>query len=211
MDTFAGIPAAAFRFYSELENNNNRGWWLEHKQTYDAAVKEPLSLLLAELEPAFGPAKLFRPNRDIRFSQDKSPYKTAQGAFASVAEGVGFYLQLSADGVLLGGGCHTQTPVQLARFRSAVDAPSSGGELQAIVQDVEAAGFAVEGERLKTVPRGFDKDHPRAQLLRQKSLTAGVDLGQPGWLSTPGASGEVAKRWEQLRPLVDWIGRYAPP
>lgn len=211
MDTFEGIPEAAFRFYAELEHNNNRDWWLEHKPTYDSAVKEPLTLLLAELEPAFGDARLFRPNRDIRFSLDKSPYKTAQGAFASIAEGTGFYLQLSADGVLIGGGCHTHTPAQVARFRSAVDAPSSGEVLQAIVHDVEAAGFAVEGERLKTVPRGFDKDHPRAELLKHKSLTAGANLGQPGWLAGPGAAAEVARRWEQLRPLVEWIGRYAPP
>lgn len=211
MTPFEGIPDAAFRFYSDLEQNNNREWWLEHKAIYDAAVKEPLSQLLAELEPSFGAAKLFRPNRDIRFSLDKSPYKTAQGAFASTAEGVGYYLQVSADGLLIGGGCHTHTPAQLARFRSAVDAESSGQELQEIVDAVGAAGFEVEGESLKTVPRGFDKEHPRAELLKHKSLTAGMDLGQPGWLSGPEAIDEVAGRWNELRPLVEWIGRYAAP
>ncbi|MGY2745318.1 DUF2461 domain-containing protein [Arthrobacter sp. UYCu723] len=207
MTPFEGIPDAAFRFYADLEHNNNRDWWLTHKAIYDAAVKGPLTVLLAELEPAFGEAKLFRPNRDIRFSLDKSPYKTAQGGFASTAEGVGFYIQLSADGLLIGGGCHTHTPAQLARFRNAVDAEASGG----VLQGVESAGFAVEGESLKTVPRGFDKDHPRAELLKHKSLTAGVNVGQPGWLSTPDAAHEVARRWEELRPLVEWIGRYAAP
>lgn len=216
MDTFEGIPFegipdAAFRFYADLEHNNNRDWWLEHKATYDSAVKGPLTLLLAELQPSFGPAKLFRPNRDIRFSLDKSPYKTAQGGFASTDEGVGFYIQLSADGLLIGGGCHTHTPAQLARFRSAVDAPASGEALQAIVDAIEAAGFAVEGDSLKTVPRGFDKDHPRAELLKHKSLTAAINVGQPGWLATPRAPAEVARRWEELRPLVDWIGRHAAP
>jgi uncharacterized protein (TIGR02453 family) len=211
MAPFAGIPDTAFRFYSELEQNNNREWWLEHKATYDSTVKEPLTLLLAELEPAFGAAKLFRPNRDVRFSLDKSPYKTAQGAFASTAEGVGYYVQLSADGLLIGGGCHTHSPTQLARLRGAVDAESSGQELQRIVEAIGSAGFAVEGERLKTVPRGFDKDHPRAELLKHKSLTAGMNVGQPGWLATPKATDEVARRWEELRPLVDWISRYAAP
>lgn len=211
MTAFAGIPDDAFRFYSELEQNNNRDWWLEHKPVYDAAVKEPMTGLLAELEPRFGPAKLFRPNRDIRFSPDKSPYKTAQGAFAALAEGVGFYIQLSADGLLIGGGCHTHTPAQLARFRGAVDDPASGKALQEIVDKVQAAGFAVEGESLKTVPRGFEKDHPRAELLKHKSLTAGVNVGQPGWLAGPGAVEEVARRWEDLRPLVEWVGRYAAP
>lgn len=211
MTAFTGIPAEAFRFYADLEQNNNRDWWLEHKPVYDAAVKEPLTLLLAELEPRFGPAKLFRPNRDVRFSPDKSPYKTAQGAFASVDKGVGFYIQLSADGLLIGGGCHTQSPAQLARFRGAVDAPASGETLAEIVDKVGAAGFAVEGERLKTVPRGFEKDHPRAELLKYKSLTAGVNVGQPGWSAGPGAVEEVATLWEALRPLVEWEGRYAAP
>ena len=211
MTPFAGIPDAAFDFYRELGHNNNRGWWLAHKATYDSAVKEPLTGLLAELEPEFGAAKLFRPNRDIRFSLDKSPYKTAQGAVATVAEGMGFYIQLDAGGLLIGGGYHTHTPAQLARFRGAVDAPSSGEVLQQIVAQVRAVGFTVEGETLKTVPRGFDKDHARAELLKHKSLAAGTHVGRPAWLSTPDAAGEVAGRWEQLRPLVEWIGRYAAP
>ena len=211
MTAFSGIPDDAFRFYADLEQNNNRDWWLEHKPVYDAAVKGPLTELLAELEPRFGPAKLFRPNRDVRFSPDKSPYKTAQGAFAALDEGVGFYIQLSADGLLIGGGCHTHTPAQLTRFRGAVDDPASGEALQEIVRKVEAAGFAVEGERLKTVPRGFEKDHPRAELLKYKSLSAGIELGQPEWLDSPAAAQEIAGLWDQLRPLVEWVGRHAAP
>ncbi|AFR30090.1 MULTISPECIES: DUF2461 domain-containing protein [Micrococcaceae] len=211
MSTFEGIPTAAFRFYAELEDNNNREWWLEHKTTYDAEVKEPLAALLSELEPQFGPAKIFRPNRDIRFSQDKSPYKTAQGAFAASQEGVGYYLQISADGLLIGGGYHSHTPAQLARFRAAVDAPDSGLELQKIVEAVAAEGFAIEGEKLKTVPRGFDQDHPRAELLKHKSLSAGVEVGQPDWLSTPAAKDRIAARWEVLRPLVGWVSDHAAP
>jgi len=211
MDTFAGIPPEAFRFYEELEDNNNREWWREHKSTYDSAVREPLELLLAGLEPEFGPAKLFRPYRDVRFSQDKSPYKTAQGAFATRQEGVGFYLQVSADGLLVGGGYHSPTPAQLARFRAAADASASGAGLQDIVDSLAGAGFAIEGEKLKTVPRGFGKDHPRAELLKHKSLSAGVELGQPGWASTAAASEEIARRWRELRPLVEWVGRYATP
>ncbi|BCW11739.1 TIGR02453 family protein [Arthrobacter sp. NtRootA4] len=211
MNTFEGIQTAAFRFYEDLEENNNREWWLEHKATYDAEVREPLTALLAELEPRFGPAKIFRPNRDIRFSQDKSPYKTAQGAFAATREGVGYYVQISADGLLIGGGYHSHTPAQLARYRAAVDAPESGLALQQITDAVSAAGFAIEGEKLKTVPRGFDKDHPRAELLKHKSLSAGVEVGQPAWLSTAAAKDEIASRWETLRPLVEWVSEYAAP
>ena len=155
MTTFQGIPAGAFGFYEELQDNNNRQWWQEHKAGYQSLVKQPLASLLAELEPRFGPAKLFRPNRDIRFSEDKSPYKTAQGAGASVQEGVGYYLQISADGLLVGGGCHSHTPAQLARYRNSVDASGTGEALRHIVEAVAAAGFSVEGETLKTVPRGY--------------------------------------------------------
>ncbi|MGN6442917.1 MAG: DUF2461 domain-containing protein [Arthrobacter sp.] len=211
MDTFAGIPPEAFRFYAELEENNNREWWLGHKDVYDAAVKEPLGALLAGLEPEFGPARLFRPYRDVRFSQDKSPYKTAQGAFATRQEGVGYYLQVSADGLLVGGGYRSHTPAQLARFRAAADASGSGTALQEIVDAIAAAGFRIEGEKLKTIPRGFDRDHPRAELLKHKTLYTGVDLGQPEWTATEAAAEEIAGRWRQLRPLVEWVGRYAAP
>ncbi|MHC6592277.1 DUF2461 domain-containing protein [Arthrobacter sp. C152] len=211
MNTFAGIPPEAFRFYAELEENNNRDWWLGHRDTYDAAVKQPLTELLEGLEPEFGPAKLFRPYRDVRFSPDKSPYKTAQGAFAARQEGVGFYLQINADGLLIGGGYHSHTPAQLARFRAAADASASGAALQEIVDAVAGAGFTIEGERLKTVPRGFAADHPRAELLKHKSLSAGVEVGQPEWVSTPAVRDEVAARWRQLRALVEWVGRYAAP
>lgn len=211
MTTFQGIPAGAFEFYAELEHNNNREWWLEHKESYNSLVRDPVTALLAELEPRFGPGKVFRPNRDIRFSQDKSPYKTAQGAFASAQEGVGYYLQVSADGLLVGGGYHSHSPAQLVRFRNSVDASGTGESLQHIVDRVAAAGFAVEGEKLKTVPRGYNKDHPRAELLKHKSLSAGLELGQPGWVETSDAVREISALWEQLRPLVDWVGRHAAP
>ncbi|MBT2536954.1 DUF2461 domain-containing protein [Arthrobacter sp. ISL-69] len=211
MNTFDGIPAGASGFYADLEQNNNRDWWLEHKARYETLVREPLAALLAELEPRFGPAKIFRPNRDIRFSQDKSPYKTAQGAVASFQEGVGYYVQLSADGLLVAAGCHSISPAQLARFRNSVDATGTGESLEKIVHRLTHAGFTVEGERLKTVPRGFPREHPRAELLKYKSLSAGRELGEPGWLSTPGAAEEVGGLWEQLRPLVEWMGRHASP
>src|SRR5215217_7306574 len=211
MTTFQGIPAGAFEFYQELQENNTREWWQENKDRYQTLVREPFIALLAELEPRFGPGKIFRPNRDIRFSQDKSPYKTAQGAFASIQEGVGYYLQISAEGLLVGGGYHSHTPAQLARYRNSVDASGTGESLRHIVEAVGAAGFLVEGEKLKTVPRGYPQDHPRAELLKHKSLSAATDLGQPDWLATPAAVQEIAALWDELRPLVDWVGRHAAP
>lgn len=92
-----------------------------------------------------------------------------------------------------------------------MDAPASGSELERIVDALAASGFSIEGETLKTVPRGFDKDHSRAELLKHKSLSAALDLGQPAWLSTPGAVQEITARWRDLQPLVEWVGEHAAP
>lgn len=211
MTTFQGMTPGAFAFYEELQDNNTREWWQEHKNQYQSLVRAPLASLLAELEPRFGPAKLFRANRDVRFSEDRSPYKTAQGAVASVQEGVGYYLQVSAAGLLVGGGYHSHTPAQLARYRNSVDASGTGEALRHIVEAVADAGFAVDGEKLKTVPRGYAREHPRAELLKHKTLSASINLGRPDWLATPAAVKDVAELWEDLRPLVDWVSRHAAP
>ncbi|MEE2523936.1 DUF2461 domain-containing protein [Pseudarthrobacter sp. J75] len=211
MTTFQGIPAGAFEFYSELEQNNNRQWWQEHEEDYRALVREPLAALLAGLEPRFGPGKIFRPYRDMRFARDGVPLKNAQGAFASVQEGVGYYIQISADGLLVGGGYHSNSPAQLARFRNSVDASGTGEALQRVVDSLGSGGFALEGERLKTIPRGYPREHPRAELLKHKTLSARVELDRPEWLGTSAAMGKVGELWEQLRPLVEWVGRHAAP
>lgn len=211
MTTFQGIPAAAFGFYVALEQNNNRQWWDANKDSYREFVREPLELLLAELGPRFGPGKIFRPYRDMRFSPGSSLYKTAQGAFASTQEGVGYYLHLDADGLRVGGGCHSHSPAQLLRYRNSVDASGTGRALEQAVDGVLAAGFTLDGRKLKTVPRGFSPDHPRAGLLQHKWLAANLAIGRPEWASTPGAAGNISDLWDGLRPLVDWIGRHAAP
>ncbi len=124
---------------------------------------------------------------------------------------MGYYLQISADGLLVGGGYHSHSPAQLVRYRHSVDAGSAGEQLQRIVDAIAAAGFEVEGEKLASGPRGFSKDHPRAGLLKHKSLSASVLLGEPDWLGSPEAGSQIAALREQLRPLVDWVSRHAAP
>ena len=177
---------------------------------YQESVKEPLTALLAQLEPQFGPSKIFRPNRDIRFSQDKSPYKTAQGAFASFQEGVGYYVQLSADGLLIGGGYHSHSPAQLARYRNSVDATGTGEQLQHIVDAIAAAGFAIEGENAQNRAAGFPAGPSRARSCSNTSRSPPASLwAQPDWLSSPDAEAEIARLWDKLRPLVGlgWAAR----
>ena len=205
--TFSGIPIAALDFYEDLAADNSKAFWTAHKEVYDAKVREPIVALLAELEEEFGSAKIFRPYRDVRFSKDKTPYKTAQGAFVGVTPGLGYYVQIDAAGLYLGGGYHHSSPEHVSRFRTAVDDEIRGGELEKILAGLTAAKFEIGGERLKTVPRGYPADHPRIDLLRHKSLTAGKALGAPKWLETKRTVTEVRKSWQAVRPLVEWLDR----
>ena len=211
MATFSGFPAAAVSFYADLERDNTREFWAAHKETYEAAVREPMSLLLAELAPEFGPGKVFRPYRDLRFSRDKSPYKTHQGAFVEVVPGTGFYVHLDADGLMIGGGFHAHTPPQVERFRSAVDVGASGNQLVHLVDDLTAAGFELGGDRLKTRPRGYPADHPRIELLRHRSLTVHLGYGRTPWLSDPDVVEHVRAGWRTVRPLNDWLVEHVGP
>ena len=202
---FTGIPVAALDFYEDLAADNSKTWWTAHKHIYDTAVREPITALAAELEAEFGTAKVFRPYRDVRFAKDKTPYKTAQGAFVAVAPNTGYYLQIDASGLFLAGGCYHGSGEQIARFRAAVDRSDRGTELTKILAEVTAAGFEIGGERLKTTPRGYPADHPRIELLRHKSLTAGNNVGCPDWLETPRALDEVRSAWRALTPLIEWL------
>jgi uncharacterized protein (TIGR02453 family) len=208
MGTFTGFPAAGPAFYADLEENNTKEWWSEHRDVYERAVRAPMAALLDGLSAEFGAGKVFRPNRDVRFSRDKSPYKTAQGGFVQTAEGTGYYVHLDADGLAVGAGCHTAAPAQVTRFREAVDAPGDGATLEAILESLRRAGYAIEGERLKTAPRGYATDHPRAELLRHKTLTAGRPFGTPAWLGSADALEHIRASWSELRPLVEWLTRH---
>jgi uncharacterized protein (TIGR02453 family) len=211
MAGFGGFSKRAVRFYAELAADNSREFWTEHKAVYEDEVRDPMRALVAELEPDFGSCSLFRPNRDIRFSKDKSPYKTYQAAFAGISPGIGYYVHLDARGLLAGGGFHAHSPAQVDRYREAVDNESTGGDLSEIVAALRKNGFAVEGEQLKTKPRGYAADHPRIHLLRYKSLMASKRFGTPAWLGTPKALDEVRNAWQQVTPLSEWISANIGP
>ncbi|MCK6211692.1 DUF2461 domain-containing protein [Georgenia sp. EYE_87] len=210
MADFTGFSLWGPRFYAELEHHNTREFWAANKDRWEREVRDPMRALVAALEPEFGPATIFRPHRDVRFSPDKSPYKTHQGAIAGSAPGLGYYVGLDADGLIVGGGFRTHSPAQTDRFRRAVDS-DAGAELAGIVAALVAAGFSVEGAALKTHPRGYPADHPRVELLRRKELMAVTNVGTPPWLATPAALDEVRRRWRQLRPLATWaVSRVGP-
>src|SRR5437899_11933857 len=122
MSKFAGFPLAGLDFYEDLEADNSKAFWTAHKDVYDSAVREPMVALIAELEDDFGPGKIFRPYRDVRFSKDKVPYKNHQGAVVRPAPGAGWYVQIGAPGLFVAAGIYAASPDQLARLRTTIDA-----------------------------------------------------------------------------------------
>ena len=205
MSPFEGIPLAAVDFFAELELNNNREWWAAHRAVHDEAVKAPIAALAAHLEEEFGPVKIYRPHRDVRFSADKTPYKDHQGLLVQTGTATGWYVQVSSRGLMTAGGWYVGTPEQVERFRAAVDDDRTGRELQAVVERLEADDFVVGGELLKTRPRGFSPDHPRLGLLRHKSLTAAREYGVPDWLESAEVRERIRLDWRSLRPLLNWL------
>jgi uncharacterized protein (TIGR02453 family) len=203
--SFPGFPDEGLVFYEGLEADNSKTYWTQHKAAYDTAVRAPLQALVDELAPEFGPAKIFRPYRDVRFSHDKTPYKTHQGAFVAAGPACGWYVEISARGVRTGGGFYDASGSDLARVRQSIDHQTTGRQLQRILAKLEKAGYEVGGDRLKTSPRGYDVSHPRIDLLRHKSITVGRSYGFDPLIHTPALVDAVRKDWRALRPLVEWV------
>ncbi|HTL24201.1 MAG TPA: DUF2461 domain-containing protein [Mycobacteriales bacterium] len=199
---FTGIPIAALDFYEDLEADNSKAFWTAHKPVYDEAVRAPLEALGAALAEEFGAPKVFRPYRDVRFAKDKTPYKTNQGVYFADSSR---YLHITAAGLFVAGGYWDTSSPQVARLREAVADDVSGPRLEQAIAAVTKAGFEIGGDRLSRVPTGYDKEHPRGELLKHKSLTGHAELGAPAWLSTKRAVTEVTKRFRALAPLVDWL------
>ena len=205
--SFEGFPDEGLVFYEGLEADNSKTYWTQHKADYETFVKAPLTALLDELAPEFGTAKIFRPYRDVRFSNDKTPYKTHQGAVVH-ADGAGtgaWYLQISAEGLHVAGGSWRLESDQVARYRRAVADDVQGPRLQVEVDRLIAAGWAIRGETLTRVPAGYSADAERLELLRHKSLHAAKTWEPVEWLHERRALDEVRTAWRDLRTLNAWL------
>ena len=190
---FSGFPDEGLVFYEGLEADNSKPYWTAHRADYEAHVRAPMTALLEELTPEFGTAKIFRPYRDVRFSHDKTPYKTHQGAVVT-PEGRGagsWYVQMSADGLLVSGGCWRLESDQVVRYRRAVADEVQGPRLAAEVARLRAGGWDIEGDRLVRVPTGFSADDDRIDLLKHRSLHATRHWTPEEWLHTPAAADRV--------------------
>jgi uncharacterized protein (TIGR02453 family) len=198
---FRGWPAEALEFFEGLEADNSKTYWLQNKEVYDNLVRAPMESLLAELEPEWGEGKIFRPYRDVRFSRDKSPYKT--NVAAVVGDG---YVQLSAEGLAVGSGMYEMAPDQLQRYREAASEERTGKKLADIVSKARAARLDVAGhDVLKTAPRGYPKDHARIELLRYKGLVTWRNWEPAGWLETKRAKDRIVEFFRLSKPLNDWL------
>jgi len=202
--SFQGWPEEALEFYEGLQADNSKTYWLAHKEIYDNSVLLPMSELMAELEPVHGEAKIFRPYRDVRFSKDKSPYKTAIGARIGPA-----YVQLSANGLAAGSGTYGMAADQLERYRQAVVADRAGADLEQIIAAVRKQDVDVHGrDALKSAPRGYPVDHPRIELLRYKGLVAWKEWPVEPWLATAAARQRITDFIAAARPLTDWLAQH---
>ena len=205
--TFRGWPVEAIEFFEGLEADNSKTYWQRNRDVYDRLVRAPMEELLAELAPDWGEGRVFRPYRDIRFSSDKSPYKT--NIAAMIGDG---YVQLTADGLAAGSGMWEMAPDQLERYRAAVSEDSSGRRLVDVVATSRAAGLEVNGhEVLKTAPRGYPKDHPRIELLRYKGLITWREWPAAAWLGTRRTKDRVIEFLRLSVPLNDWLRTHVGP
>ena len=224
MGDFRGFPEAGQRFLDELALNNNKEWFDSHRRDFDENLLEPAKDFVVELgaamrekislgvhaEPKIN-GSIMRMNRDIRFSKDKSPYKTWFGLWfwegeKRSMESTGFYLGLTGGEVTLGAGKHGFEPEVLERYRAAVVDPKLGADLQQAIDSVKAAGaYEIGGRSYKQVPRGFDRDHPRADLLLHNGLHAWTSFEDPPELHTPGFVEFTLRHYQAMAPIHRWL------
>jgi uncharacterized protein (TIGR02453 family) len=207
---FEGFPTAAVEFYQQLTVRDTREFWNAHREVYETAVRGPMLALTSELSSEFGEFKVFRPNRDMRFSADKSPYKTSQGAVTEGEGGEFYYVQINANGLMAASGYYHLASDQLTRFRQAIDGEATGEALVKTVATLEPT-YTIGGRALTTAPRGYPRDHPRIRFLQHKGLTAGRDFGTPNWLSTRQAKRRIVESWRGAGALNEWLNAHVGP
>ena len=216
---FMGFSRDAVQFLVDLALHNERSWFQPRKGEYERLLKEPLEALCAALGERFEASGLplradpsrspFRIYRDIRFSADKTPYKTHVSAsfpWAGEGGGVGAYFHFQPGEMFAGGGMWHPEPAQLAAWRQAVDR-----DLGAVEAVLRSPGFVgtfgeVSGDRLKRVPTGFAADHPAAELLKLKDVTFGRRLSDDEALSS-GLPDLLVETFAAAIPLLGLLAR----
>ncbi len=209
--TFTGFSDAAPAFFVGLAADNSKDYWQANRQRFETEIREPMMALAAALEPHVGSLRLFRMNRDVRFSKDKSPYKTQQGVLHDRANGGVFYLHLDADGLLVASGDHVMARDQLECFREMVADDRTGPAFLEVIDTLTADGLTVGGgiqDPLTGTPRGYARDHPRIAWLRWKGAVAGRRIDDPERLASPDLVDEIVRFHDASAPLLKLLDRH---
>jgi uncharacterized protein (TIGR02453 family) len=226
-DTFRGFSRGALTFLRQLKRNNRREWFQEHREAYDNELLAPLRLLVEEMDVRFarfapeiaGDPKrsIFRIYRDVRFSKDKSPYKTHAAAWfkhQNSAHGVGsethgggagFYFHLEPGGSFVAGGIWMPPRPSLLRLRDAIaNDPGAFARSMGGTTFKRRFGKLSEEAMLMGLPHGYAEGHPAEEWLRYKSFTVHAMLTDAQALSTRLAD-RVERDFTTLLPFVRWL------
>lgn len=219
---FDGFADASCKFWHDLAKKQDKAWYDAHKAEHKSGWEEPMRALLAELRDKLDGAypdcdlaepKIFRIHRDVRFSKDKSPYKTNVSGCLYVKIGPSkatetpapLYLQIGTD-TFAGAGLYMMDGPQLERYRAAVVDAKKGKELGTLAAKLEKAGYELaSAETLKKVPRGFDPEHPRAELLKRKGLTVTFPTLPKKAIASRELVKVLADHGKAVAPLVRWL------
>ena len=214
---FEAFPADLVQFLRELKQNNDRDWFNANKERYETAFRQPAGQFAStvcdavlEMTGTSHDAKVFRIHRDVRFSKDKTPYNThLHVSFlpdGEMATKPAFFFGVDTEKATVGAGCFGLEKAALDRFRERVAGPE-GEALAAELDGMRPAGVRFPDPELKKVPAPYTADHPRAELLRRKSLSAWRDLGTPETVTQPGLVAAITRGFEQVRPVYDFMIR----
>ncbi|MCE3076652.1 DUF2461 domain-containing protein [Chryseobacterium gwangjuense] len=201
-----------FEFLKQLEKNNNREWFAQHKAEYDSVVKENKVFFnqvyteLQEYDNLKG-IHIFRIYRDVRFSKDQTPYKTNFGAGYSRSKPMlrgGYYIQLEPGNSFVGGGFWGPDAKDLLRIRKEFEINTA--EIEKITSDTTFVKYfgEIKGDAVKTAPRGFDKDHPAIDLIRKKQYVVMRKFTDQEVLSD-GFQKEAVLTLLAMRPFFDYM------
>jgi uncharacterized protein (TIGR02453 family) len=211
---FEGFGRDVQTWFEGLEANNSKEYFAASRDFFEESIRDQMAALLNELGEKFGgDVKMFRQNRDIRFSPDKSPYKTNTYGVLYGADiaAQGLYASISARGLVAGSGYHVMARDQLDRYRESVADDGSGTELGKLTAKAEKAGLELWGESLASAPRGYAKDHPRIALLRRKSLTLGASHAFGEGIGRADGLRFVTKTWRATGPVARWLDEHVGP
>ncbi len=208
---FSGFTDETVPWFEGLMVNNSRDYFLANRKVYDRSVRGPLTELLFDLSVRIGgEPKHFRQNRDIRFSTDKSPYKSNSSGLLINVPGTSavYYVSVSADGIHAATGYHQMSQDQLIRYRksltTAVGAFERGAHLRDILGVLGKHSLTVDTDSLSGLPRGIQKDSLNIDLVRYKTLTASKFL-EPEKMNDSSVLDWICEAWSDSGELNKWL------